>query len=1030
MASYERINWENFPSKETPLDADNLNYMDETIYTLVRELAYVRTIVASNKDTADSLEARIAQLSTLVDGSTTGDAELIDGRVGYDGTTYASIGNAIRGQINTILTEIRDGRIGYDGSTYASLGEALRTQIAAAMNDITEISSGLTGTVEELTSKVRDLELGMLKKVDDAYVAEGYLYMTADGEVVVGPLGPFSGSGGGGGGEDTNAAKLTVTNLTGWLSKLMSYGESCRITVDWSSIEDEMPTGDGTATVIVNGVSKLVRSVQQGNVTIDIAPYLGTGSNSVRFKITDVYGNARTINFSISMVALTLTSSFDPSSPFQSSITFPYVPSGNVEKTVHFIVDGTEIGTATTTVSGRQLTYVIPQQSHGAHSLRVYFDAAIEGQEVVSNELYYDLICIDPTSTVPIIASPFASASTTQYSLLPINYYVYTPNQLTSDVTLKANGQTVATLTVDRTQQTWSYRVLSVGELTLQIVSGSASKTFVLEAGESDVTARAETQDLALYLTSEGRSNNEAHPETWSYNDISATLTGFNFSSDGWVQDEDVNTVLRVTGNARVTIPYQIFANDFRGTGKTIEFEFATRDVRDYDAVILSCWSENRGIKLTPQKMTIKSEQSELDVQYKEDEHVRVSFVIQKRSENRLLFCYLNGIISAVTQYPDADDFQQITPVGISIGSSDCTTDIYNIRVYDNNLTRYQMLDNWIADTPNVDTMLSRYRHNNVFDEYGQIVISKLPNDLPYLILEGPTLPQFKGDKKTMSGSYTNPLDNSKSFTFTGAQVDVQGTSSQYYPRKNYKIKFKNGFVINGSQGDNYAINSSAIPTNTFTFKADVASSEGANNVELARLYNDACPYKTSAQVENAKIRQGIDGFPIVIFWNNGTDTVFIGKYNFNNDKGTPEVFGFVEGDESWEIKNNTSDRVIWKNADYSGSAWLDDFEARYPDEDPAYEDPTQLAEFASFLVSTDRTQATGNALPATVTYNGVTYTSDTAEYRLAKFKAEIGDYTELQSAMFYYLFTELFLMVDSRAKNAFPSFMGGVLSD
>ena len=39
--------------------------------------------------------------------------------------------------------------------------------------------------------------------------------------------------------------------------------------------------------------------------------------------------------------------------------------------------------------------------------------------------------------------------------------------------------------------------------------------------------------------------------------------------------------------------------------------------------------------------------------------------------------------------------------------------------------------------------------------------------------------------------------------------------------------------------------------------------------------------------------------------------------------------------------------------------------------------------------------------------------------------KAELSDYVELDSALFYYLFTELFLMVDSRAKNMFPSFMG-----
>lgn len=148
-----------------------------------------------------------------------------------------------------------------------------------------------------------------------------------------------------------------------------------------------------------------------------------------------------------------------------------------------------------------------------------------------------------------------------------------------------------------------------------------------------------------------------------------------------------------------------------------------------------------------------------------------------------------------------------------------------------------------------------------------------------------------------------------------------------------------------------------------------------------------------------------------------------------NNDKSNEEVFGFEYPDESWEVLNNGSDRVLFKSGDFTGDGWKSDFEARYPDTDPAYEDITELAEFSAWAASTDTEAATGNALPQSVTYDGTTYTHDTAEYRLAKFKAEAGNYMEMQSALFYYLFTELFLMVDSRAKNAFPSFIGREVS-
>lgn len=130
----------------------------------------------------------------------------------------------------------------------------------------------------------------------------------------------------------------------------------------------------------------------------------------------------------------------------------------------------------------------------------------------------------------------------------------------------------------------------------------------------------------------------------------------------------------------------------------------------------------------------------------------------------------------------------------------------------------------------------------------------------------------------------------------------MQGTSSQYYYRKNYKLKYKKGFIQGTTVVEVYAMNDDAVPVAVFTMKADVASSEGYYNVCTARLFNRFHPFKMPAQVADPRTRYSIDGFPIAIFWDNGVETVFLGKYNFNNDKGTPEPFGLSGKDERWEV--------------------------------------------------------------------------------------------------------------------------------
>ena len=901
------------------------------------------------------------------------------------------------------VTDGRDGRDGIDGVDGKDGVEGITHSWEGSVLTVTS-ASGTTSMDLRGPQGIKG-DIGGADGLITMQDAQGrnLLYLTC-GDTVLGE-GIVIPQGGGGGGS-TNNAVLTATNTTGWLSKTISEGAECTLSFQWSSLENGMSTGNGIVTVSVGGAVKTSYEITQGEHPIDVGKYLTAGTNKVVIEITDGYGNTRELKYSITTVSISISSYFDGTIARTGAITYSYIPTGEAEKKVYFLVDGNLIGTKEVTVSGREQTYTIPAQTHGSHTLEVYFTAKIDGQDTPSNRLFYDLICYEEGETTPIIAVPKRVTTAKQYETVAIPYIVYTPNALTSDIEL-SDGDEVKSLTVDRTQQIWSYKPVNPGTANLSIACGDVSKPLSFPVTESNIKVNAETENLELYLTSAKRSNNEKDPQEWSSGIVKAELTGFNFISDGWKLDADNNTVLRVSGDARVYIPFNIFGSDFRSTGKTIEFEFATRDVLNYDAVILSSWSGDRGIEITAQKAMLKSEQSEIFTQYKENEIVRISFTIEKSAENRLLAIYINGIMSGVVQYPSDDDFSQPSPVGITIGSNDCTTDIYCIRVYSNNLTRYQILDNWIADTQNIEEFVERYKRNDIFDAYGKIVPSKIPSYLPYMVLnvgKYEDLPQSKGDKKPISGSYIDPLYPQRNFTFTGAEIDVQGTSSQYYSRKNYKIKFKGGFNINGQVVSGYQLRNSSIPTDEFTYKADVASSEGANNVELVMLYDDVCPVKTPPQVEDSRVRQGIEGYPMLMFYGEGSELTFLGKYNFNNDKGTEEVFGFKAGDESWEILQNNTEMVIWKDDNFSGDAWKTSFEGRYPDKNI---DITRLSAFSSWLKSTDTT---------------VVSTEEEKAERLQKFKDEFENWCNKDAMLFNYIFTEMFLMVDNRAKNAFPT--------
>ena len=74
------------------------------------DIAYVDGKLANKADKSELAveRARIDSLSKLSEGSTTGDAELIDLRIGADGVTYGNAGTAVRTQISELKGDIVD----------------------------------------------------------------------------------------------------------------------------------------------------------------------------------------------------------------------------------------------------------------------------------------------------------------------------------------------------------------------------------------------------------------------------------------------------------------------------------------------------------------------------------------------------------------------------------------------------------------------------------------------------------------------------------------------------------------------------------------------------------------------------------------------------------------------------------------------------------------------------------------------------------------------------------------------------------
>ncbi len=462
---------------------------------------------------------------------------------------------------------------------------------------------------------------------------------------------------------------------------------------------------------------------------------------------------------------------------------------------------------------------------------------------------------------------------------------------------------------------------------------------------------------------------------------IRAIFSDFDWTNGGWTTAEG-RSALHLTNKSKLEIPYPIFeqkditinqsqvSTKIIKKGLTVEVDVNFSNVIDSEAPFFTCFGNNIGITISPSQATLSNGVNTVITRYENPKSKRYqnsmhfTFVISKENKKTVqdkdgkevttylggMYIYINGIGAAAQEYSRAAEDNSdkfVHTENVYFNSNGCDIDLFGFRMYYADLNTFQILNNWIADM-DINNRIDAYINNYLFDKEAiikSVLLDEASKHIPCMIITGER-PQFKGDKKKKTHFKFIGTENERfDFDLYDAQWDVQGTSSQYYPVKNWKFKrlennFRYPLKTGKKASKTYAFADNQIPSSVFCLKADYMETSSTHNTVTANIahsiYDKEDYGKTPPQRkdETGRVRTTIYGIPILVFYKETEEStpVFGGKYNFNYDKDSEEVFGFVppeEGEDGYsdfeliecvEFKENRDEIGLFTTKFYDGN--------------------------------------------------------------------------------------------------------------
>lgn len=842
------------------------------------------------------------------------------------------------------------------------------------------------------------------------------------------------------------------------------------------------PVSDGVATWKIGKQIISTGTAISGENTFDATDYIGIGTQKLTLSITDDAGSLVTKTWTVQKIDIRLESSFNDKLTYNmGAVSFDYTPYGAISKDIHFKLDGVELGRVTTSSSGIPMSYSIPAQTHGAHLLETYITAEINGSTIESNHILKDIIWYNPESEDAVIGCIQNTITVQQYDTENIVYTVYDPKTETPTVTLAIDSKEVSTLQLDSNTQIWQYKPTDVGTHVLTITCRDTVKTINVTVEKLDIDVTPVTAGLQFDFNPVGRSNNDTN-RLWSYSenaDIKMTVSdNFDWENGGYQIDENGDQYFGIKAGTSATISYNLFADDARRNGKEFKLIFKTDNVSKSDATFLTCQSSNIGLQMNVHEAYIKSSAKSLYVPYSEGDIIEWEFNIAKDTDIPIVMSYEDGTPCRPMSYTSDYSFTQETPVPITIGSPDCDVLIYRMKAYNTSLSSEAILSNFIADARTATEIVARHRRNQIYDENNALTPESVAEACPNIRVIKIEAPYFTNNKKdfvkntSVECIYKNGdavLDNWK---FINMYHSGQGTTSNEYGAAGRNIDIIGGFdgkhqvtskveldpnyITELTLGDGTKVSDgsgkvsltrNSVPNSWFNIKVNIASSEMVNNAYLQKRYNDYLPYSTPANKRDPRVKTDMEFVNCVVFIKESnpdltthrefqdTDWHYYALGNIGDSKKTDVTRAYDPDDMNEfcvEISDNTLANSIFqtgvKNADGSmkypitKAEWVagnEAYDALYNDWDGSYEFRYDCCGDSKDgeAISTDEAKEqirTQNKQIWRDFYEFVITSSD------SEFVSNLKNWFIVDSALYWYLFTTRYTMIDNRAKNSF----------